>query len=66
MGTFDLLDPLGGIVSDGIFDLSGFCGPEYKASRMCVPVFRGVHFWSFLAFQSLGVKSLCRRVHPRL
>ena len=35
MGTFDLHEPLGGVVSDGIFDLSGFCEPYYKASRMC-------------------------------
>lgn len=26
-GTFDLLEPLGRVVSDGIFDLSGFCEP---------------------------------------
>ena len=32
---------------------------------MRVPVFRDVHFSSFLAFQSLGVRSLCRRVHLR-
>ena len=66
MGTFDLLEPLGGVVSDGIFDLSGFCEPQYNASRMRVPVFRGVPFWSFLAFQPLGVRALCRRVHPTL
>ena len=66
LGTFDLCEPLARIVGDGIFDLSGFCKPWSKASRMCVPVFRGMHFWSFLAFQSLGVRSLCRHVHPRL
>ena len=27
LGTFDLLEPLGGVVRGGIFDLSGFCEP---------------------------------------
>ena len=35
LGTFDLLEALGDVVSDGIFDLSGFCEPQYKASRTC-------------------------------
>ena len=44
LGTFDLCEPLARIVGDGIFDLSGFCEPWSKASRICVPVCRDVHF----------------------
>ena len=29
-------------------------------------VCRDVHFWSFQAFESLGVRSLGRRLHPRM
>ena len=65
-GTFDLSEPLARIVGDGILDLSGFCEPWSKSSRMCVPVCRDVHFWSFQAFESLGVRSLCRRLLPRM
>ena len=65
-GTFNLSEPLARIVGDGIFDLSGFCEPWSKASSMCVPMCRDVHFWSFQAFESLGVRSLGRRLHPRM
>ena len=60
LGTFDLSEPLARIVGDGIFDLSGFCKPWSKASRMCVPVCRDVHFWSFGA-----LRCLCRRLLPQ-
>ena len=31
-----------------------------------VPVYWDVHLWSLLAFQSLGERSLCRHLHPRM
>ena len=45
-GTFDLLEPLGGVVRGGIFDLSGFCEP-----LGCMCLYSGVcifgAFWHF-------------------
>lgn len=48
----------------GYFIWVGFVSHGTKSVGICVLVDLGVHFLSFWALESLGVRPLCRRLYP--